>query len=50
MHNENNDDLKLCVGELGKVFETLWFKEKKVSVSFQTYYFQKVFSLVESTT
>ena len=41
MHNENDDDLKLCVEELRKVSEILWFKEK-VSVSFQTYHFQKV--------
>ena len=37
MHNEMENDLKLCEEELGKVFETLWFREKKVLVSFQTH-------------
>ena len=30
MHNENDDDLKLCVEELEKVSETLWFREERV--------------------
>ena len=42
MHNENDDDLKLCVKELRKVSEILWFRDK-VLVSFQTYHFQKAY-------
>ena len=32
MHNENEDNLKLCgEEELEKVSETLWFREERVS-------------------